>query len=201
MKKKFALYLSLLGVASSILVACSQSKSQEGPKVISGNTHEQYTQDQVRRGDYLVTIMGCNDCHSSKRFGPKGPVPDPQRLLSGHPADLALEKVDTTLIGRWVLFNQHNTATVGPWGVSFAANLTPDPTGIGSWTEEQFFRAMREGKAKGIANNRDILPPMPWPMFSKLEDEDLKAIFAYLKSIPPVENVVPAPMRLKDISK
>ncbi|MBC5992228.1 hypothetical protein [Pontibacter cellulosilyticus] len=61
--------------------------------------------------------------------------------------------------------------------------------------------AMREGKVKGLANNRDTLPPMPWPMFSKLEDDDLKVIFAYLKSTPPVKNVVPPLICLKDVSK
>ncbi|MDX5438467.1 MAG: c-type cytochrome [Pontibacter sp.] len=159
-----------------------------------------YSQEQVLRGEYLVTTMGCNDCHSPKVFGPKGPEPDQERLLSGHPAGVALGKVDTALIRTWVMFNQHNTATIGPWGASFAANLTSDPTGIGNWTEEQFFRAMREGKAKGVANNRDMLPPMPWPMFAKLEDEDMKSIFAYLKSTTPVKNVVPPPMRLKEVS-
>ena len=200
MKKSLVLYLLPLGVASMILTSCSQNDSQEKPKATSYNTDEIYSLDQILRGEYLVTTMGCNDCHSPKVFGPKGPEPDHKLLLSGHPASMSLEKVDTTLVKTWVMFNQHNTAAIGPWGASFAANLTSDPTGIGNWTEEQFFRAMREGKAKGLANNRDILPPMPWPMFAKLDDEDMKAIFAYLKSTPPIKNVVPAPMRLKDVS-
>jgi hypothetical protein len=85
----------------------------------------------------------------------------------------------------------NNTAAVGPWGTSFAANLTPDQTGIGTWTEEQFIRAMKQGKWKGLENSRNLLPPMPWQGYSQLPEDDLKAIFAYLKSIKPIYNSVP----------
>ena len=201
MKNNFILHTMTLGMAIGLLVSCSQSTSHEVQKAtLLSKEPVPFSQEQVLRGEYMVTVMGCNDCHSPKVFGPEGPTPDPERLLSGHPQDMPLPKIDTTLIGPWVLFNPHNTATVGPWGVSFAANLTSDPTGIGNWTEEQFTRALREGKSKGLANNRNILPPMPWSMFSKLTDEDLTSIFAYLKSIKPVRNVPPPPMALKDIS-
>ncbi len=86
------------------------------------------------------------------------------------------------------------TSAVGPWGVSFAANLTSDPTGIGSWTEENFKRALKEGKYKGMPGGRTLLPPMPWQNFANISDEDVSAIFAYLKSTKPVKNVVPAPI-------
>jgi hypothetical protein len=153
----------------------------------------------VDRGKYLVTIMGCNDCHSPKKFGPQGPEPDPERLLSGHPSDLALLKVDTTRIGPWVWFNSQSTAYVGPWGASFAANLTPDATGTGNWSEEQFRKAMREGKYKGLDNSRNLLPPMPWPSYAQLTDADLKAIFAYLRTVKPIRNIPPSPKPLKDL--
>jgi hypothetical protein len=136
--------------------------------------------------------MGCNHCHSPKVFGPMGPVPDTTRLLSGHPSDMPLAKFDTATAKNWALFNVFNTAVVGPWGVSFSANLTSDSTGIGNWTEAQFFKAMREGKFKGLDNTRPILPPMPWKDIGSATDDDLKAIFAYLKSTKPVNNVVPA---------
>jgi Cytochrome c. len=146
----------------------------------------------VKRGAYLVGMMGCTDCHSPKLMGPHGPYSDPDRLLSGHPADMPIAKYDTGTARNWVLFNFMQTAIVGPWGTTFAANITSDSTGIGSWTEEQFFKAMREGKYKGLDNSRPILPPMPWQEYAKASDEDLKAIFAYLKSTKPVKNVVPA---------
>jgi hypothetical protein len=85
------------------------------------------------------------------------------------------------------------TAATGPWGTSYAANISSDATGIGNWTEAQFIKCMREGKLKGMDNARPLLPPMPWPNFAKLTDTDLKAIFAFLKSTKPVDNVVPAP--------
>ena len=87
------------------------------------------------------------------------------------------------------------TAWAGPWGVSFAANLTPDKeTGIAEWSEEHFIQALRTGKHQGQPNGRDILPPMPWQFFKSMTDEDLKAIFAYLRSLPPVKNQVPLPV-------
>jgi hypothetical protein len=113
--------------------------------------------------------------------------------LSGHPAEVPLPAIDARQVGNWVLFNQHSTAIVGPWGVSFAANLTPDATGIGNWTEAQFERAIRKGKYKGLENGRTLLPPMPWPLYAELSDGDVKAIFAYLKTLKPVKNTPPAP--------
>jgi hypothetical protein len=135
--------------------------------------------------------MGCNDCHTPKKMGPHGPEFDTDRTLSGHPADMPVAKFDTGTAKNWILFNQILTNYVGPWGISYSANLTPDSTGIGSWTEEQFFKAIREGKYKGLDNTRPLLPPMPWQEYRKASDEDLKAVFAYLKSNKPIRNVVP----------
>ncbi|ANE53633.1 diheme cytochrome c-553 [Flavisolibacter tropicus] len=150
-------------------------------------------QDTIKRGEYLVATMGCGDCHSPKIMTPQGPAPDPERLLSGHRADENLGPIDTSTLKSWVLFNFNNTAVVGPWGTSYAANLTSDATGVGNWTEEQFFTALRKGKYKGLENSRPLLPPMPWQNTAQLNDGDIKAIFAYLKSTNPVDNVVPAP--------
>ncbi len=85
------------------------------------------------------------------------------------------------------------TSWVGPWGVSYTANLTPDEaTGLGNWTPELFIKAIRSGKHMGIG--RPILPPMPWVFIGKIKDEDLKDIFAYLHSIPAINNPVPDPI-------
>jgi len=148
----------------------------------------------IERGLYLVTLGGCNDCHSPKKMTPKGPAPDDARLLSGHPANEKLPEVPPNVIGpdKWgALTNNNLTAWVGPWGTSFASNLSPDPeTGTGAWNEELFIRILRTGKYMGAG--RDILPPMPWYDLAKLTDADLKAIFAYLQSLKPVRNQVPA---------
>ena len=150
----------------------------------------------IERGKYLVTLGGCNHCHSPKVFTPMGPVPDTTRLLSGHPASAAPLNVPKDLIApdKWgALTNNDLTEWAGPWGVSFARNLTPDPaTGIGSWTEDIFIAALRTGKDMG--KGRNILPPMPWSDIGQLTDGDLKAMFAYLKSLKPIANAVPNPI-------
>ena len=93
------------------------------------------------------------------------------------------------------LTNTSLTAWAGPWGVSFATNLTPDKeTGISDWSEENFIKALRTGKHQGQPNGRDILPPMPWEDFKAFTDDDIKAVFAYLRSLPPVKNQVPLPV-------
>ncbi|HSK12484.1 MAG TPA: hypothetical protein VK907_04665 [Phnomibacter sp.] len=148
----------------------------------------------VERGRYLVEIMACNDCHSPKIMTPEGIALDPERLLSGHPAEMPVAPYDAATAQDWLLMNMNGTAMKGPWGISFSANLTPESTGIKFWTEEQFFRSIRHGYAKGIEGNRKLLPPMPWEMYRNATDEDLSAIFAYLKSLKPVKNAVPQPI-------
>ena len=155
---------------------------------------------QIERGKMLVSGGACNDCHTPKVFVKMGPmmvpVPDTTRLLSGHPADSKLPEVPKGVIApdQWGgVFSNDLTAWAGPWGVSFTRNLTPDvATGIGSWTEDMFVKTIKSGKHMG--EGRDILPPMPWPEYRNLPDADLKAIFAYLRSIKPVENAVPDPI-------
>jgi hypothetical protein len=173
-----------------LLAGCNSNKK---PEVA---VPPQPTADQLeKRGEYLVTIMGCNDCHSPKSMGPQGPQLVPELILSGYPADRPQLKVEPAAFKKgWVLLNGDLTSAAGPWGVSFAANLTSDPTGIGSWTEENFKRALKEGKFKGMPGGRTLLPPMPWQNYANISDEDVSAIFAYLKSTKPVKNVVPAPI-------
>jgi mono/diheme cytochrome c family protein len=149
--------------------------------------------DRVARGEYLVRFGLCHDCHTPHRMGPKGPEPDMTRALSGHPSDVAVTPLPA-LSGAWMFAGAAtNTAWAGPWGVSFTANLTPDKeTGLGNWTEEMFFKALRTGRHEG--RGRPILPPMPYQYVGSLSDEDLSAVFAYLRSIPAVHNRVPAPI-------
>jgi hypothetical protein len=153
-------------------------------------SHEQL----VENGHYLVEIMGCNDCHSPKMMGPNGPMNDPERILSGHPANAPVPPANAEALQAWVLFGMDGTTTVGPWGTTFSANLTSDATGIGNWSEEQFKRALTQGLYKGLEGSRPLLPPMPWENYKHHSDADIHAIFTYLKSTKPVENVVPAPL-------
>jgi mono/diheme cytochrome c family protein len=146
--------------------------------------------DVVKRGEYLVTMIGCSDCHTPMKMGPNGPEPDMARFLSGHPEQMGALKAPK-MEGPWLSAGAAtNTAFAGPWGISYTANLTPDRnTGLGIWDEQMFVNAIRQGRHMGTS--RPILPPMPWPAFRNATDEDLKAIYAYLRTIPPVVNHVP----------
>ena len=149
--------------------------------------------DTVARGKYLVTTSGCHDCHTPWKMGANGPEPDMSLGLSGHPASMTLPPPPAPS-GPWVATVTGSfTAWSGPWGISYTANLTPDPeTGLGLWTEQQFVDTIRTGRRQG--RGREILPPMPWPAFKNLNDADLKAIFAYLRTIPAIKNKVPDPV-------
>lgn len=194
MKNRFYMLLGTAAITTIVITGCKVETEKKETKTTASSQEE-----LVKRGEYLVTVGGCDDCHSPKVFGPNGPSIDPEKRLSGHPENVLLDPVDKNALKSWVLFNGHNTATVGPWGATFAANLTPDATGLGTWTEEQFIKALREGKFKGLDNTRPLLPPMPWQNYSKLTDEDLKAMFAYLKTVKPVKNSVPAPIAPPDL--
>jgi hypothetical protein len=164
--------------------------------ILMGCTGKSTGPSQVERGKYLVMAGGCNDCHSPKIFTAAGPLPDTTRLLSGHPSGSLLPAIPKNTLGpdKWGAITTNDlTAWAGPWGVSFAYNLTPDvKTGIGGWTEEMFIKTLRTGKFMEMS--RDILPPMPWQTIGQMSDDDLKAIFAYLKSLPPIENPIPVPL-------
>ena len=144
----------------------------------------------VERGKYLTEIGGCQDCHTPFKMGERGPEPDMSRMLSGHPADVAMPE-PVTLDQPWSwMGSATNTAFAGPWGISYATNLTPDAeTGIGKWKEQMFVQAIQKGKHMG--QGRMILPPMPWPAYRNMTEEDLRSIFAYLQSIPAIANRVP----------
>lgn len=149
--------------------------------------------DVVERGQYLVTTSGCNDCHTPWKMGAYGPEPDMDRMLSGHPESVVLPPPPEPA-GPWVMTASNtNTAWSGPWGISYTANLTPDPdTGLGKWTVRTFTDAIRSGRHEG--RGRPILPPMPIQMYKHFTDADLEAIFTYLQSIPAIRNRVPAPV-------
>jgi len=154
---------------------------------------------KAKRGEYLVRSMGCNDCHTPWKMGATGPEPDMTRMLSGHPSAMVMPPPPKLPEGPWMSIAAATmTAWSGPWGVSFTANLTPDPdTGLGKWTERNFIDCIRNGKVMG--KGRALLPPMPWPMYRNLTDDDLKAIFAYLKAIPPLKNKVPEPISPEEL--
>ncbi|TGK35478.1 cytochrome C [Leptospira gomenensis] len=163
---------------------------------ILANCSKNDESSRIKRGEKLVRFGSCADCHTSKSMTPQGPVPNSSKHLAGYLETNKLPDYKSFKGSPWLLFNGDLTATVGPWGVTFAKNLTPDKeTGIGGWTEEHFIQTVRTQKRMGVGRN--LLPPMAPIMgesLNSLTDEELKDIFAYLKSIPPVKNKVPEPI-------
>jgi mono/diheme cytochrome c family protein len=126
---------------------------------------------QLERGKYLVTLGGCNDCHTPGYFLGK---PDMARFLGGSDAGFALPGL----------------------GVFVPSNLTPDKeTGLGSWSRAQIVAALTTGKRP---DGRQLAPIMPWRAFAKLTPADAETIAAYLQSLPPVRHAVPGPFGPKD---
>ncbi|AXE20575.1 diheme cytochrome c-553 [Runella rosea] len=192
MKKIHYAIVAIALFSTSVLIGCTaNSENPAKTEKVAVKSEEAI----IKRGEYLVGIMGCQDCHSPKRMGAKGPEIIPELHLSGHPADQPIGKVvPEALKNGWMLFGPDGTASVGPWGVSFSANLTSDATGIGTWSYEQFKTALTQGKSKGLATARPLLPPMPWVNYTNMAEEDIEAVFKYLKSTKPVKNAVPAPI-------
>ena len=189
--------IALVGLSATLVVtACSNNKT-EVPNDNITQVRQTEKEDMIKKGGYLMLSAGCHDCHTPKIMTAQGPIDDSTKWLAGHLAGTKLPPIDTKALqpGNWVLLSPDLTAFVGPWGISYPANLTPDSaTGIGAWGEETFIRTLRTGKHLGQENGRPILPPMPWYNLAKMEEEDLKAIYAYLMSIPPINNRVPAAM-------
>ena len=185
--------LSFLGVMTlSFMLYVSCANEEQG---INKVEDIKTSAEIIEQGAYLVEIMGCNDCHSPKGVGANGPEIIPELMLSGYPSDRPIvDFKDSKIKEGFAQFYPDLTGAAGSWGISFAGNLTPDETGIGNWSEEQFKIALTQGKFKGLENGRMMLPPMPWVNYQNMKDEDIHAIFMYLKSIPAVKNVVPAPI-------
>ncbi|MGO9481473.1 MAG: diheme cytochrome c-553 [Candidatus Kryptoniota bacterium] len=156
-----------------------------------------YSTSEIKRGEYLVNAVGgCSDCHTPHIMTSEGPAPDFNRFLAGAPQDEKVPPIPEGVIGpdNWgAMMSVDLTTWSGQWGISFSSNITPDSaTGIGSWTEKTFVACLRNGKYWG--SGRDLLPPMPWQSFRNMTDNDLNDIYAYLMTLKPVKNVVPAPI-------
>ncbi len=197
MKKIIWMPNALLVFAALFLYACSNdTPAAETTEVKEAATEapkfgENYA-SQVEWGKHLVTVGGCNDCHTPKLMTPQGPVDDTSRMLSGHYGNIPTAAVDRKQMeSKGYVVTADFTAWVGPWGVSYAANLTPDETGTGKWTEEQFLYAIKNLVFHGLPGSRPLLPPMAMMPVKHYTDNEVKAIFAYIKTIKPVRNIVP----------
>jgi hypothetical protein len=192
MKKLAASSLLLAAVVAMSLMNCSTKTEKKSEPVAETKkeTFGGYASAELY-GEHLVTVCGCNDCHTPKKMTERGPEPDSSLWLSGHPSSMPAPAVDRAdMAKRGLAVTDFLTAWVGPWGTTYAPNITGDDTGIGAWSEQQFITCIREGKLKGLS--RPLLPPMPWQFYKAMTDDELKAIFAYLKSTKPIKNIAPA---------
>jgi hypothetical protein len=191
--RQLAFVANVAAVLSATACSSPSAESMPASADVTVATADAATPSPAERGQYLTRIMGCNDCHTPWTMTERGPEPDMTRQLSGHPQDLTFAS-GATLAAPWEWAGSGtNTAFSGPFGVSFAANLTPDPeTGLGKWTAETFVATIRNGRHEG--QGRPLLPPMPWPMYRQATDGDLQAIFAYLQTLPAIKNRVPLPL-------
>ena len=189
--KKTTLTSGILALSiAATLITYSVTTSKESASKLKPMTED----EKIKRGEYLVNSIGCDDCHSPKKLGPNGFEIIAEKRFSGFNPDQPLPSVNMGEVRKgWMLFAPDLTSAVGAWGQSFSANISSDATGIGNWKEEQFIKALREGKSKGLDGTRPLLPPMPWFVYKNMTDEDLKSIFAYLKTTKPVHNLVPQP--------
>ena len=191
-REKTILAAAALVVSLAVIVAANASRTVPPPAPVA---KKMTREEQVARGKYLITIGGCNDCHTPWKIQADGnPGPDMTRELSGHPQEIRITSPMQLKSDRFnVAWSATNTAFSGPWGVSFTANLTPDrDTGTGIWTFDIFKNTIRNGRHWGVA--RPLLPPMPWFNYKQMTDEDLYAIYAYTRTIKPIKNEVPQPL-------
>src|SRR5688572_5567329 len=148
-----------------IAIGFSKCSSNKEPESTTASTETEKTnfggyETQVKWGEHLVTIGGCNDCHTPKKMTTMGPVDDSTLLLSGHPEKLPAPDVDRKQMeSKGLVVTSDFTAWIGPWGISYSANLTPDETGTGKWTEDQFLYAVRNSISKGLPGSRPLMPP------------------------------------------
>ena len=160
------------------------------PAPAEGHAAKPGSAAQIKRGEYLVTIAGCHDCHTPMKMTPLGLMPDFERSLMGHPPE-APDPTGTPGKSDLALTGSDLTSWKMPYGLVYSRNLTPHKSGIGEWTEAQFIKSLREGRHQG--EGRPLLAPMPWPSTAAMTEEDLKALYAYLRTIKPINNTVPDP--------
>ncbi|HEX7829386.1 MAG TPA: diheme cytochrome c-553 [Thermoanaerobaculia bacterium] len=189
-RNTFTIAAAVIITSLAVIVAANASKPAvaPAPKKLS-------KAEQIKRGEYMVTIGGCNDCHTPWVIQKDGnPGPDMSRALSGHPMQFPITTPAQINSDRFaVAIAPTNTAFSGAWGVSFAANLTPDRlTGTGVWTFDTFKNTIRKGRHWGVA--RPLLPPMPWFNYRHMTDEDLEAVWAYTRTLKPIHNQVQEPL-------
>lgn len=190
-------WTTALIAAAILLTAVISTASLDAQGASTGGASSSAKASHIARGKYLVDIMGCHDCHTPMKLGPNGPEWDMSRALSGHPESLVMPPAPEQKLPWMASMGMTMTSWNGPWGTSFTRNLTPDKeTGLGDWTVEEFIATMKTGRERG--KGRPVLPPMPVQNLANLTDSDIRALFAYLQSLPAIKNRTPQPVEPTD---
>ena len=199
MANRTFLICAVIVLTALAFYACSENTSGESTAATTAPPEKpKYGgyETQVQWGEHIVTIAGCNDCHTPKKMTPMGPVNDTSLMLSGHPENAPAPDVDRKMVeSKGLVVSQDFTSWVGPWGITYTANLTPDPSGTGNWTEDQFVYALKNLISKGLPSSRHLLPPMSMMPVTEMTEDEIRAIYAYLRTIKPIKNnsVQPTP--------
>ena len=193
MKTKLCSLFAFIAL-SSLLYSCNSStantSTNDSTSSANSNSYGGYA-SQAQWGEHIVQIVGCSDCHTPKKMTAQGPVEDEALFLSGSSSKAMLPPATPDQVAKGMAATVDLTAWVGPWGKSYTANITSDSTGIGDWTEQQFINCIRKGVYKGLDKSRPLMPPMPWRYYAQMRDDELKAVFAFLKTTKAVHNIVP----------
>jgi hypothetical protein len=202
MRRFLSVLITGLAFGAICFTGCSENKPAESavePTAAAEKPSFGGYETQAKWGEHLVSIAGCNDCHTPKKMTPMGPVDDTTLFLSGHPEKMPAPDIDRKQTeSKGLVVTSDFTTWTGPWGITYSANLTPDESGTGNWKEDQFLYAIRNMVSKGLAGSRPLLPPMSMMPVKNMTDDELKAIFAYLRTIKPIKNnsVQPTPPAL-----
>ncbi len=180
MRFRILYFLSFLALSSCVTDAppASSVECEEldtvtviaSPPPVAGRYHPN-NRDKIDRGAYMIELLGCGSCHTNGAFDGE---PDMTRALAGSDTGVAF------------------TNPVGDEypGIVYPSNITPDEeTGIGSWSDRQIANAIRSGIGR---HGERRIATMPWQGYARLTDEDVAALVAYLRSIQPIKNKVPA---------
>src|SRR5687767_2244328 len=169
--------IAAMSAACLLLTQCTDG-TKDDPGEVKSTTTSQYGafESQEKWGENLVKNGGCHDCHTPKKMGPNGPENDMSLMLSGHPAKQPPSDFDAKEAAKkGLIVTQTFTSWTGPWGVTYAVNLTSDSTGIGAWKEDQFVKALKERKWMGLDGTRPLMPPMSMMPACDMRDDELKA--------------------------
>jgi len=174
-----SIILAIAVLALTWVAAIAQDEATEEPEM-------EMTEEEalIAHGEYIAYISGCISCHTP----PQEEYRDLTALTLDQAITMSIAAEDTLDIEN-AAYSGGRIFDLGPAGIIFTANITPDEeTGIGSWTDEEIETAIRIGVNP---DGRRLFPLMPYRNYFNMAEDDMQALIAFLRSLEPVENEVP----------